>query len=127
MIHEAVHAVAGQCHGNRWLARMEKAAATVDAIGRHELATLLREQIAAYGDPTNRVTAAGVYQEIADVVRDNHKVTFRQAVDFVRRDFGLPREKFLRRFRRTRVVFEQAKQEAADHAKARAMDWPSSG
>lgn len=50
LVHEIAHAVAGDGHGRKWQARMEKAAATAGQAGRTELAGLLRKEIAGYED-----------------------------------------------------------------------------
>ena len=117
LIHEICHAVTDQGHGQKWHCRMEKAVATAEAIGRNELAGLLREQFAGEPFPC---TAATVYGEIASAIWDNPEVTFWQVVDFIRRDFGMSRREFLKRFRRVRAVFDQEKQDLAESAEAKA-------
>ena len=59
-------------------------------MGRTEVARLLREEIAGYNDPLARVTAAGVYGEIADAVVENPGATFWTVIDSVRRDTVVP-------------------------------------
>jgi hypothetical protein len=125
LIHEICHAATNQGHGKKWLKRMEKAAATAEALGYNEIAALLREQIAAYGDPNNRITAADVYRQIEDVVWQDQSVTFHNAVDFVRRDYGLTRQEFLKRFRRARAVFGRERRDARESARMKAK-WSKS-
>lgn len=120
LIHEIAHAVAQGGHGTVWQARMERAAMTAQEMGRTELASLLRKEIAGYNDPVAGVTAAGVYNEIADAVVGNPEVTYWQVIDCVRRDYGYSRKEFLRCFRRARAVFDQEKRDEEERAIARA-------
>jgi hypothetical protein len=60
-------------------------------------------------------------------VAGNPGATFRQAIDGVRRDYGCSRKEFLRRFRRARAVFDQEKQDMAEHAKAKRNSLSASG
>ncbi len=120
LIHEITHAVADGGHGKQWQARMERAAATAEQIGRTELAGLLRKEIAGYNDPLARVTAAGVYGEIADAVVGNPDATFWKVIDSVRRDYGCSRKEFLKHFRRAKVVFDQEKRDEQERTRLRA-------
>jgi hypothetical protein len=72
------------------------------------------------GDPDNRITAAGVCQEISSVVWEQPYLNFRQVVEFIRRDLGLSRRSLLSRFRWARRVFNDTKREARQHARAKA-------
>ena len=121
LIHEIGHAVASGGHGKQWQARLERAAAVADRLGRTELAGLLRKEIAAYNDPLAKVTAAGVYGEISDAVVQNPGATFWQVIDCVRRDYGCSRKEFLQHFRRAKHIFDREKREAEEQAKARAQ------
>jgi len=119
LIHEIAHAVTDGGHGKKWLERMEKAAEKAESIGLHTTAKLLQEQIAGYRSQ-RPVKASDIYHEITACVWGNSNVTFPQAVDFVRRDYGLGRADFLGRFRRAKRVFDEAKLDAKEEAKARA-------
>ncbi len=61
-----------------------------------------------------------IYNEIADVAMDGNG-DFLGIVDFVRRDYGMTREQFLKRFRRAERVFEDAMQAAEARAQMRAF------
>jgi hypothetical protein len=119
LIHEIGHAATHQGHGKKWLARMKKAASIAEATGRHELAGHLQEMVDQYCAPTSTVTAADVYWGIEGVVRDYEQAQFTQVVDCVRRDYGLSRRDFLRRYRRARQVFDRAKKEVAESRRAK--------
>jgi len=54
------------------------------------------------------------------VIWDNPKVTFWQAVDSIRRDLGMSRKGFVKRFPRVLAVFDREKRDLAERAKARA-------
>jgi hypothetical protein len=120
LIHEIAHAVTDDHHGSRWQTRTEKAAVRADDLGLAALGNNLRRMVANYRDGGLRVTATMVYGEISHCVLDSPSVTFAQAVDFVRRSYGLPRAKFLRRFRRAKRVFDAARAETQHHAEAKA-------
>jgi hypothetical protein len=119
IIHEIAHAAAGVDHGKRWLARMEKAAADAEKMGMGNLAAAIREQIDSYSDGF-RVTAAMIYGELEDAVICQPQMSFDQAMDFVRRDCGLSREQFLKRFRRSRAVYDETRQYVEERARCRA-------
>ena len=65
------------------------------------------------------MTAAMVYGEIENCVVSEPQVTFPQVVDFLRRDWGINRRQFLRRFRRAERVFEEAQQNVRESAEAK--------
>jgi hypothetical protein len=120
LIHEIAHAVTDDHHGKRWQQRMEMAAVRADYLGLVTVANGLRMEIAGYRDDGLRVTAALIYSGITDCVLDSPSVKFTHVVEFVRRGYGLPRDKFLKRFRRARKVFEQAKTDAKHSTQAKA-------
>ena len=111
LIHEIVHAVRNDYHGGLWLQGMEEAASQSEQNGAAGVAGLLRQQIADYRNGF-QVTVAMLYGEIENCVIDQPQITFPQVVDFLRRDCGISRDQFLRRFRRAKRVFEEAKQDA---------------
>ena len=119
LIHEIAHAVRNDFHGKRWLQRMEDAANHADQQGLPTIAALLRQQIEGYQDGF-RVTAAMMYGEIENCVFSEFQVTFPQVVDFLRRNFGISRRQFLRRFRRAERVFEEAQRDVKESAEAKA-------
>jgi hypothetical protein len=119
LIHEIAHAISNDFHGKRWLQRMEKAASHADQQGLPTLAALLRQQIVGYQDGF-RMTAAMMYGEIENCVVSEPQVTFPQVVDFLRRDWGVNRNQFLRRFRRAERVFEEAQRNVRESAEAKA-------
>ncbi len=119
LIHEIAHAVSNDFHGKRWLQRMEKAASRAEQQGPPTLAALLREQIVGYRDGF-RMTAAMMYGEIENCVFSKFQVTFPQVVDFLRRNFGISRDQFLRCFRRAEGVFEEAQRDVRESAEAKA-------
>ena len=119
LIHEIAHAVSNDFHGKRWLQRMEEAANHADQERLPTLAALLRQQIVGYRDGF-RMTAAMMYGEIENCVFSEFQVTFPQVVDFLRRDFGISRDQFLRRFRRAERVFEEAQRDVRESAEAKA-------
>jgi hypothetical protein len=126
LIHEIVHAVRNDYHGEAWLQGMEEAASRSDQNGAAGLAGVLRHQIADYRDGF-RVTATMLYGEIENCVIDQPQITFPQVVDFLRRDYGFSRDQFLRRFRRAKRVFKEAKQVARETAVAKARSLESMG
>jgi hypothetical protein len=113
VIHEIFHAVSGIHHGKNWQRRMELAARRANDLGMNAIAELLRQEIVGYREAP-KVTATMVYNEISDLVWSYADITFLQAVDSVRRDYGLSRSKFLKRFRRGKAVFAEAKREAQE-------------
>jgi len=120
LIHEIAHSVVNVYHGKTWQRRILVAADHAERLGMSELAERLRQQVADYAKPDNEMNAAMVYSEIEDVIWENPKLKFEQVVDLLRRDWGLSREMFLRRFRRAKAVFDEAKVDAKERAKARA-------
>ena len=126
LIHEIAHAASNDCHGRSWLNKMEEAANDADRLGQAALASLLRAQIAGYQDDF-RVTAAMLYNEIENCVFEQPYISFSQVVDFLRRDYGLSQDDFLRRFRRAERVFEQAKQDARESAEKKAKLFENRG
>ena len=120
LIHEVAHAASSVHHGGIWEARMAKAADQAEHLGRIELASRIRSEILGYATCSWTPTASAVYQQISDAAWDCPRATFGQVVDLIRRDCGLTREGFLRRFRRAAVVYEEAQAEAEEHAKAKA-------
>ena len=116
LIHEIGHAVTGDGHGKRWSDRMEKAAIRAEKLGLGTVARLLREDIDGY-KASLPVTASMVYDQIELAVFVNRSATLSQIVEFLRRDYGFTREQFLKRFRRTERVFDQAKRDAKTMAK----------
>ena len=118
LIHEIAHAVSNDCHGERWLQRMEKAANRADQEGLPTVAALLRQQIAGYQDGF-RMTAEMMYGEIENCVVGEPQVTLPQVVDFLRRDYGISRDQFLHRFRRVERVFEEAQRDVRESAEAK--------
>jgi hypothetical protein len=120
IIHEVAHAVARIDHGRRWLARMEKAAVDADKMDLGGIAGLLREQIKDYREGGVRYTAQMVYAEMETGVMCQPHLAFPQVVDWLRRNFGLSREQFLRRFRRSRAVYDEAQRDAEERDRCRA-------
>ena len=112
------HAVAGVDHGQRWLARMKKAAGDAENMGLADLGAALREQIAGYSDGF-RVTAAMIYAELQDVVRSQPQISFDRAVDFVRRDCGRAESDSSRGFRRSGAVYDEVRQYVEERARCR--------
>lgn len=120
LIHEIVHAVTEECHGKRWFRRMEQAADEAAEQGLKTLARLIHEEIAGYKDGW-RPTASSIYRQIENCVREQPGFAFEQVMDHVRRDWGLSREDFLRRFRRANRIFEETKREERESAERRAQ------
>jgi hypothetical protein len=119
LIHEIAHAAVNVWHGGRWRARMLVAAEQAERLGKGKLAQVLRKQVAQYGNPDSEVTPTMVYDEIEDILWQRPGAEFEQVVDFLRRDVGLSREDFVRRYRRARTVFEEAKAEAEERVTVR--------
>jgi hypothetical protein len=120
LIHEIAHAVVNVYHGKKWQTKMMEVAHEAEHIGKHYLAEVLRKQVADYADPDNEMTAAMVYQELEDAVWHRPEVEFEHVVDWLRRDGGMSRAEFLRRYRRARAIFDVAKVDAEERAIARA-------
>jgi hypothetical protein len=118
LIHEIAHAVVGPHHGKRWFKRMEKATLQAEQLGDGPLAALLRKEVEGYHD-AYVLTAAGIYTAIGDTVWENANATFFQTIDFVRRDFGMSRLDFLKRFARAEKVYERARRDALEEAAAK--------
>lgn len=110
LIHEMAHAAASVGHDKKWQARMEKAAQKAETIGEAELSSQIRKEIESYNDPENlRPTAAIVYQQIEDTVRDSSPaLPFKAVLDHVRRLYGMSESDFLKRYRRSQRVFDIA-------------------
>jgi len=119
LIHEICHAVGELGHGKRWRRRMEQAARTADALAMAAVAERLREEIKGYEEGLF-MSASDIYREISDAIWQYPKVTFVQVLDFVRRDYGLSRAQFMKRFRRSKRVFTEAKREAEETAAIKA-------
>lgn len=123
LIHEIAHAVSNDCHGKRWLKRMEDAANHAQQQELPMVAALLRQQIEGYTDGFH-MTAATMYAMIEDCVVTEHEITFLQVVDFLRRECGMNRIQFLRRFRQAERVFVKVKRDVRESTEAKAkMNW----
>ena len=136
LIHELCHAVLGPCgrrlniveggsdgHGKRWKARMEKAAQVAEAIGYVELAQALRDDIdvydpdsALYDPPLDAITC---YKEIRRLVRKEPDWSFEDIMYWVGRDFRVPDDRLIKKFKKCRQVFEKAKKQVKDVASVR--------
>jgi hypothetical protein len=110
LIHEIAHEVAPGNHAKLWMTRMEKAAQHAEAIGRPGLAGRIRDEIAGYREGEGvRETAATMYGHIEDAADEIPNATFWRVVDYVRREYAiLSRRDFLKKYPRTRKVFDKA-------------------
>jgi hypothetical protein len=117
VIHEICHAIA-EGHGKGWQGRMEKAAKRADALGRHRLAGLIREEIASYQGPTAGSDEA--YERIREMVAIDPKLTLVQVKRILADETGeLPSELGTMVLKRTEKVYREAKRDAQE---ARDMD-----
>lgn len=112
IIHEICHAVAEMSHGKKWQDRMEKAAESADALGRHRLALLLREEIAAYQQAPTSLEVA--YNQIRDALIDCPEATFPQIKRWLADQYGLLVSEVCKTFRRAEKVFQEAKRDAQE-------------
>lgn len=112
-IHEIAHAAASVGHDKKWQARMEKAAQKAETIGEFELSGEIRKEIEGYEDPENlRPTAAIIYQQIEDTVRDSSTgLPFEAVMDHIRRHYGMSRPDFLTKYKRVQRAFDSATKE----------------
>jgi hypothetical protein len=112
-IHEIAHAAASVGHDKKWQARMKKAAQKAETIGEFELSGEIRKEIEGYNDPENlRPTAAIIYQQIEDTVRDGSTVLpFEAVMDHIRRLYGMSRPDFLKKYKRVQRAFDAATKE----------------
>ena len=117
LVHEIAHAVVGPHHGKCWLKRIEQAALQAEQL-HGPLAALLREEIEGYKNALV-LTAAYIYNSIADVVWHNANTTFFQAIDFVRQDFGMSRLDFLTRFSSAKAIYDVERKDALVSAAAK--------
>jgi len=110
LIHEIAHAAASVGHDKKWQARMDKAAKKAETVGEIELSLEIRKEIESCKDPENpRPTAAIIYQQIEDTVRDSAAaLPFDPVMDYVRRLYGMCRPDFLKRYKRCHRVFGAA-------------------
>jgi len=106
LIHEIAHAVTRGGHGERWVARMEKAARRAEQIGRSELAEAIRREVAA---PT--LTEDDVYDEVREFVDSHPKESLKAAVSFVAFRYGRTDDEFLAWYPRLREVYEEVQGE----------------
>jgi hypothetical protein len=112
IIHEISHAVADMGHGKKWQDRMEKAAKRADALGRHRLATFLREEIDGYQQAPKSLEV--VYNEIRDALIDRPDATFPEIKRWLAHQYGLLLPEVCKKFRRARKVYEEAKRDAQE-------------
>jgi hypothetical protein len=92
---------------------MTKAAQKPETIGEFELSGEIRKEIKGYNDPENlRPTAAIIYQQIEDTVRDGSTVLpFEAVMDHIRRLYGMSRPDFLKKYKRVQRAFDAATKE----------------
>ena len=112
LIHEICHAVAGGGHGKTWQSRMEKAAHKADEIGRPRLGDLLREEIVNYR--TMGVGIEEAYQSIRDWVAHEPDITLMQVKRSMANQYGLLVTEVGAKFRRTEMVYRDAKRDALE-------------
>jgi hypothetical protein len=113
IIHEICHDVADLGHGKKWQARMEQAAKRAEALGRHRLAQLLREEIVGYQQAPTSLEAA--YNDIRDAISANPNLTFPQIKRWLAQEYGLLLSEVCNKFRRAAKVFQEVKREAQEH------------
>ncbi|MGO8880647.1 MAG: hypothetical protein ACLPVO_09405 [Desulfomonilaceae bacterium] len=109
IIHEIAHAVANTGHGICWRNRIQKAALKAESLNEIEVAKGLREEIEWYSDPDNepRIPVSIRYDAIKMLVFDNPEMSFEEVVNML--GITLSYEDFLKSFKRSQKVYEQAK------------------
>jgi len=106
LIHEITHAVLGDgSHGKRFIARLETAMSLAEQLGRPSLAVALKGEIHGYRR-AERVSAAGVYADLRDLIAEARPASFEAARRMLRQRYP---EHFLARCRRLEAVFNEAK------------------
>ncbi len=105
LIHEICHAVGYWGHARKWQDRMLRSARQAADSGLSALADILRRNVQRYKE-SHRETAEMVYTEIGDYVLDSPECEFDTIIDYMRRVRGVSREEFLKRYRKSRDVYE---------------------
>jgi len=104
LIHEIAHAVTASGHGKKWQRRMARAALRAEQLGFYELADAIRNELQNPEEPRAQL----VYNQIQDLVQARPEIQFSQLVEYLRRQYGLSRADFLRRFRKAQEVYREA-------------------
>jgi len=114
LIHEIAHAATNSSHGKRWQERMKKAALKARELGHGDLAKGLLDEVEGYKRSidllTPKVIATEAYDQISNYVYEHPGCTFQEVVDFVRGNWAMSSEEFIRSFRRAEKVFLDSKQ-----------------
>jgi len=118
LIHEICHAVGNWGHARKWQDRMLRSARQAADSGLGALADILRRNVQRYKE-SHRETAEMVYTEIGDYVLDSPECEFDTIIDYMRRVRGVSREEFLKRYRKSRDVYESNRRWCID---SRLMD-----
>jgi len=120
LIHEIVHAVTGSGHDKRFISRLLQCAKTAQEKGISELAALLKNEAELWSpEKSLRITSTTIYVGIADALLQCPKASFTQVVDFVRRDVGMSRREFLRRYKRARRIYDATQRDIAEEKSIR--------
>jgi replicative superfamily II helicase len=108
IIHEISHAVTTQCHMDRWLKRMKKAADTAKSINNKDLYWELIEEIEIYTKKQG-LRANDIYSWIYDIVSDHPNISLEQVKEQIAAELDKPAEEIFRRCRNAKSVFDEAK------------------
>ena len=87
-IHELTHAVLRDAsHGQRFLHRLEKTKARALTLGRQRLAAAIEDEIDAYGEKAERITAPAVYSHMRNIVIERAPRTYSEAIRILARQY----------------------------------------
>jgi hypothetical protein len=118
IIHEICHALSrSNGHGSTWQGRMVKTRERVKQIGRARLVELLDYEVQGYDDDkAEDVTDEDIYDSIRDVLGYGPTLSFERVIFQVawRHLAGMSVREFVRKYPKSRKVYEQAKRSAAE-------------
>ena len=90
--HEVCHVCTCDHHGKKWQTRYLKVATKASAIGDTVLAEKILKEVKCYSE--SPIRAYMVYNTIQDVVLDQPKASFRDAIRWLASDYGFTRRDF---------------------------------
>jgi len=109
LIHEIAHAVCGGWHGQRWKKRYKQAAIKAQKCGLSTLAQKIEADIQRM-EQGFRPTPNCAYRLLENIVCDDPSIEFRVAAGLIGEQLGMDTETFLRRFKRAKAIFDEARQ-----------------
>jgi|APSaa5957512622_1039677.scaffolds.fasta_scaffold21779_2 hypothetical protein len=106
LIHEICHAIAPN-HGERWQARMLKAADRARQLGMSSLSALICQESDIYFLDKKK-PASEVYQQIRQMVQQAPQASFGSIIRYLAMENGLYRNEMVKKYSQCRKIYEQA-------------------